>query len=259
MDDEVREEIKRALAEGVRFDGRKPLEFREITIEKGVIDTAEGSARVKIGNTEVLCGVKMEIGTPYPDTPDEGTISVNAEFLPIASPDFEAGPPGDAAVELARVVDRGLREAKVVDFKGLCIAPGEKCWIVNIDICTVNADGNLIDASGIAALAALQDTKLPKFDGEKLDYHQKTEERLPIKRHAIPITVVKFGQNLIVDPSAVEEKVLEARLTAAVTERGTISALQKGGDFPITIDEVSRMIDIAIEKASELRRKLEEA
>jgi exosome complex component RRP42 len=256
MNEDLKEQINKALSEDIRLDGRKPMEFREVVVEAGVIETAEGSARVRIGKTDLLCGVKMEIGTPYPDTPDEGTISVNAEFLPISSPDFEAGPPGEEAVELSRVVDRGIRESKAVDFKKLCITPGEKCWIVNIDICTLNADGNLIDTAGLAAITALMNTKLPEFDGQKVDYRKKTEQGLPIVRCPIPVTVVKFGEKFIVDPSLNEEKVLDARLTVAVTEKGTISAMQKGGESPITMDEVDRMLDIAIEKSAEIRKKI---
>src|SRR4030067_1125763 len=95
----------------MRIDKRGQDEFRPITIETGVIFKAEGSARVKIGKTEVLAGVKLAVGTPYADSQDEGVLMVGAEFSPIASPDFEKGPPAEDAVELARVVDRGIRES----------------------------------------------------------------------------------------------------------------------------------------------------
>ena len=55
-----------------------------------------------IGETVVITGVKMIPGTPYPDSPDEGTISVGAELMPMASPEFEVGPPREAAIELYR-------------------------------------------------------------------------------------------------------------------------------------------------------------
>ncbi|MEM3690453.1 MAG: RNA-binding protein, partial [Candidatus Micrarchaeia archaeon] len=92
-----------------------------------------------------------------------------------------------------------------------------------------------------------------------IDYHEKTEQKLPISREPIPVTVIKFGSSYIVDPSRIEEKTMDARLTAAVTEKGTICALQKGGDSPLTMEDVNRMIDIAVEKAAEIRKKLREA
>ena len=73
----------------------------------------------------------MELGVPYSDTPDEGSLMVGAEFLPMASSDFEMGPPGVDAIELARVVDRSIRESEAIDMKKLCIETGKKMWIVS--------------------------------------------------------------------------------------------------------------------------------
>jgi exosome complex component RRP42 len=108
------------LAEqGKRMDGRRFDEYRPISIETNVINKAEGSARVRIGNTQVLTGIKLDVGEPYPDSPDSGVLTTSAELVPLASPDFEAGPPGGAAIELARVVDRGVRESQVVQLDKL--------------------------------------------------------------------------------------------------------------------------------------------
>ena len=161
------ERIKKYLQEGKRFDGRKLEEFRDLTIETGVSKNAEGSARVKLGNTEVLVGVKLGVGTPYPDSPNKGNLMTTAELLPLSSPRFESGPPNINSIELARVTDRGIRESKCIDFKKLCIKEGEKVWILLIDICPINDDGNLRDAAALGAIAALKDLKFPKYDEEK--------------------------------------------------------------------------------------------
>ena len=79
------------LQKGTRIDGRKFDEFRQIDLKTGIIKTAEGSARIRVGETEIIAGVKINTGTPFPDTPDEGIMMVSAEFTPLASPDFEAG------------------------------------------------------------------------------------------------------------------------------------------------------------------------
>ena len=57
-------------------------DYREIKIEQGIIEKAEGSARVLLGKTEVLVGTKVETGEPFPDTPNEGVMTVNAELVP---------------------------------------------------------------------------------------------------------------------------------------------------------------------------------
>ena len=257
MDRELRNHIIGLLNANTRLDGRKLTEYRKpVEVEYGVVKTAEGSARVKIGETEVMVGVKLDVGEPYPDTPDEGTIIVGAELLPMSNPDFELGPPGIQAIELARVVDRGIRESKALDFKKLCIEKGGKIWMVVIDICPINDAGNLFDASSLAALAALKDTKYPSLDGEKVDYKKKTDKKLQLEKMPIAITVIKIGDKFIVDPDTEEEKAVDARLTVSSIEDGTLCAMQKGGDFPLTMEDVDKMLDIGIEKAKELRKCL---
>ena len=254
MYQELRTHIINLLNVDRRLDGRKLTEYRKpIEVEFGVIKTAEGSCRVKIGETEVLVGVKLEVGKPYPDNPDEGTIIVGAELLPMSNPEFEMGPPGIQAVELARVVDRGIRESKALNFKNLCVEKGEKVWIVLIDICTINDAGNLLDAASLAALAALKDARFPAYDGEKVNYKEKTDAKLPLEKMPIAVTVIKIGEKLIVDPDTEEEKVVDARLTVSSTQDGTLCALQKGGDFQLSSQDISNMLDIGIEKANELR------
>ena len=254
---ELRNHIIKLLNADTRLDGRKLTEYRKpIEVTYGVTGTAEGSASVKIGETEVIVGVKMEVGEPYPDTPNEGTIIVGAELLPLSNPEFELGPPGIQAIELARVVDRGIRESKAIDFKKLCIEPGKKIWMVIIDICPINDAGNLFDASSLAALAALKNTKFPKFDGEKVDYKEKTNKNLELEKKPIAVTVIKIGDKLIVDPDIEEEMAVDARLTVSSIEDGTLCALQKGGDFPLAAEDISKMLDIGIEKAKELRKHL---
>jgi len=252
----LRKHLSDSLKKGVRKGGRKIDEFREVIIERGITKTAEGSAMVKIGETKVIAGVSLSIEKPYSDSPEDGTLMVGAELLPLSSPEFESGPPDIKAIELARVVDRGIREAKAIDTKKLCIEVGEKIWLVAVDVCTINDDGNLLDAAGIAALAAIQDTVFPSYDGTTLDYKTKTKDKLPLTKLPLPVTVYKVNDTLIVDPTREEEHVYDARLTVTTTEDGTICALQKGGEKPLTTDEIASMIELGLKKGKELRKVL---
>lgn len=257
MDEDLKKHVVMLLESDKRLDGRKPLEYRKpVKVEYGFTKTAEGSAKVSIGDTEVMVGVKMELGEPYPDRPDAGTIIVGAELLPLSNPDFESGPPGIQAIEIARIVDRGIRESKTIDFKKLCVKEGEKVWLILIDIISLNDSGNLFDISALAAYAALQNVVFPKFDGEKVDYGEKTNKKLDLKNIPLSVTICKIGDKFIVDPTTEEEKVIDARLTVATIEDGTLCALQKGGESPLGVEEIMKMIDIGIEKGKELRGAL---
>jgi len=257
-----KETISALAKENKRLDQRSFTEFRSpIKIETNISWTAEGSSKVQIGQTVVMAGVKLSIEKPYNDTPDEGGIMINAELTPMSSPEYEPGPPGMKAIELARVTDRGIREAKAIDMKKLCIEPGEKAWFVTIDLISINDDGNLFDAAGLAVLAALKSAKFPVVDPETgaIDYKKKTDLPLPLTKEPLPITVYKLNGVLLVDPTSQEEHSYEARLTVASDSNGTISALQKGGDSPLTIEEIGIMVDLALEKAKFLREELNKA
>lgn len=258
---------------GKRVDGRKFDEFRDIKIETGLISKAEGSARVKIGNTQVVAGIKMDIGDPYPDSPDKGVMITAAELIPLASPDFESGPPRENAIELARVVDRGIRESEVIGLDKLCMEPGEKIWLVFIDIHIIDFDGNLFDAASLAALAALFNTTVPierlrptleklqeKFPSVKgyLEEHPK-DYQLPMNEPPISCTSVKFNDVVVLDPSLDEEEIAEARLTVATDKNGDIRAMQKGLDGSFTVEEIKKIINASLDNGREIRIKLDKS
>lgn len=244
------------LSKGVRFDGRGLEDYREIEVTYEASNSAEGSARIRFGGTDVIAGVKMSVEKPYPDTPDDGTLMVNVELLPMASPEFEPGPPGIDAIELARVTDRGIRESHAIDTHKLCVEAGEKVWSVIVDVCTINAEGGLFDVFSLGALAALKNARFPKLEEGVVDYGEKTDTPLPLLKEPLGITVYKIDKYLLVDPLPEEEEEMDARLTVTTTEKGEIVAMQKGGDAALTSDEVMAMVELAVKKAPELRAKL---
>ncbi|MDI6847466.1 MAG: exosome complex protein Rrp42 [Candidatus Bathyarchaeia archaeon] len=250
-------QIAQLIAKGKRLDGRGLTDYREIKVEQGVIERAEGSARVLLGMTEVMVGIKIEIGQPYPDTPNEGVLTVNAELVPLASPTFEPGPPDENSIELARVVDRGIRESKAIDLEKLCVEPGKKVFIVFVDVYVLNHDGNLIDASALAAIAALLNTKMFKYEIEEGEVKIKPGHTpLPIRKHPIAVTFAKINDKLVVDPWLEEEQIMDARLTMTTDDDGNICAIQKGGSGCFTQKQVLEAAKIAKEKAEEIRKKL---
>ena len=244
-----RDYIQSIVQQGKRLDGRALDQFRDVKLERGVIKTANGSARVQVGNTSVIVGVKLGKGEPFPDTPESGILMVNAERLPLASPTFEPGPPREEAIELARVVDRGIRESETIALDKLAITPGEEVWAVFIDIDVLDHDGNLIDVSALGAIAALLDVKPPEDEAWTLP-------EFPVNKKPIAVTVGKINGQLLVDPSLEEDQVLDARLTVITTEDGSICALQKGGSNYFLREEIERAYILAKEKGEELRKLL---
>jgi len=256
MDQTIKNHALQSLKKGIRYDGRTLSDYRNIEVKYGASETAEGSAQVKIGDTEVIAGVKMALEKPYPDTPNVGSLMIGVELLPLSSPEFESGPPSIQAIELARVIDRGIRESGAIDTKKLCVEPGEKVWLAAVDICIINDAGNLFDACALATIAALKNAKMPAIVDNAVDYTKKTDEDVPLTMTPISVTVLKIDGQYLVDPSHYEEKILDARLSVASTEEGDVCAMQKGGVQPLTDEDLDKMMTLAIEKAQLLRSKL---
>jgi exosome complex component RRP42 len=253
------ESLINMLKRGLRSDQRDLVSPRNITIEVGVIEKANGSALVKLGKTQVLVGIKVEPGKPFPDTPDEGVLQVNSELVPMASPVFEPGPPDENAIELARVIDRSLRDPKAIDLKSLVIRPGEKAWVLWIDVYVLDYDGNYFDASMLGVMAALMNTKLPEYEetesGELIVHRDKLTTPLKLNKRVVLVTTAKIGDYIVVDPNLDEELIADARLTLAFDEEGNVVGAQKSSIGGYTRSELSRAIEVS-RKASQIYFKL---
>jgi exosome complex component RRP42 len=248
------------LAKGRRLDGRALDEHRPLTIQTAFIQKANGSSMVSLGNTQVLAGVKVATGTPFPDTPDKGLLVVNAEVLPLSWAYAEAGPPSEDAIELARVVDRGVRESEMIDLSKLCIIAGKTVYTVFVDVNIMNVDGNLFDATSYAVVSALRTAKMPQY--EVVEDKVKALEGMvpvPVARTPVSITMARIGDSLIVDPTSEEEAAMDARITLTTDDDGNICAGQKGEPNTFTPAKILEAADTSIRIGKEIRNTIWEA
>ena len=248
-----------SISKGKRLDGRDLDEIRPIEIEFDIIKKANGSAKVKLGNTEVVAGVKVETGEPFEGLENKGALILSAEVLPTASPYSEPGPPDEETVELARVVDRGVRESQMVDLDKLVLIPGKTVYTIFVDCSIINTDGNLFDATSYAVVSALISSKLPIFeiqDGKVVDTGNKRDP--PITTMPISITAVRIGDAVILDPTSEEEACMDARITITTNSDGHFTAMQKGSTGAFTIEQIKKAAETARIKGEEVRTKLKE-
>ncbi len=262
MSNLTKETLRKMFAENKRFDGRGLLDMRDFKVEFGVSNKAEGSARVKLGKTEVIAGIKMDTGEPYPDSKDSGNLIVSGDLLPIASPRFESGPPKFNGIELPRLIDRMVRESGIIDLKELTIKEGEKVWNLYIDIYPINDDGALVDAASIACVAALMNAKIPGLneDGEA-DYAKRSNKGLPLRKETIPVTFTffKLGDSLILDPTREEEEACEGKLTFGISKwegKYMINSCQKGMEGTFNRKEIDNIVEALPKKYEKVMEKL---
>lgn len=257
MGEDILSDIKRdyilmKLKEKERVDGRNVDEYRNIDVETGIISKAEGSAQVKLGNTQVVVGVKMQIGEPFPDRPEKGVIITNAELVPLASPTFEPGPPDENSIELARVVDRGIRESDCIDLDSLYIEEN-KVWMVFVDIHAIDDDGNLMDAAAIAAIAALLTTTVPAESFEVGEDYP-----LPVRDLPVSVTSLVSNDTILADPSRDEISVGNHLITITSDQNDNVVSIQKSGSYPLSEEKFYELIETSLKKANEIRELLEE-
>ncbi|XP_047976654.1 exosome complex component RRP42-like isoform X1 [Salvia hispanica] len=190
--------IKGGIDQDLRTDGRKRLTHRPIFVETGIIPQASGSARVKLGATDVIASVKAELGKPNPSYPDKGKVSIYVDCSPTAEPSFEGRGGEELSTEFSSALERCLLGGKSgagttykhmmirsaiyvrcinsynnlwspefapgagIDLSSLCIVRGKVCWDLYIDGLVVSSDGNVLDALAAAIKAALSNTAIPK-------------------------------------------------------------------------------------------------
>lgn len=261
IDDLKKSQILELLEQGKRIDGRAFDEPRKLTVEIDAIPKANGSARVRLGDTEAVCGVKIQPDRPFPDMGDKGIFICTAELLPLSHPSVETGPPGPDVIELARVVDRGIRESHMVDVSQLVIEKDKSVVGVFADNVVVDYDGNLFDACSYAATAAVLKSKLPKWEmkDDVPTLVEGEESELPTTTIPVSVTMGKIGKHIIVDPNGDEWASMDSRITITTDSDGNIVALQKGGDDGFTVDEIVKCGELSIKAGAKIRETLKQA
>ncbi|KAG8783865.1 hypothetical protein FRC12_019280 [Ceratobasidium sp. 428] len=213
--------FERFIAEGYRPDGRKSDSWRDVSINVGSISTANGSALVRIGDSTIVCGVKAEIAEPDLERPDQGFIVPNLDLPAICSPKFRPGPPAEEAQMLSEKINDILVSTCAIDPTTLCIHPGKSAWVIYIDAVCINYDGNILDATMLAVIAALQNATIPvaTYDPEAERTTCSRTEIVPLALTHMPLTI-SFGvfnrTHLLSDPSSFEEPLLDATITVIV-------------------------------------------
>jgi len=254
-----KQQMWEAISKGKGLDGRNLDEIRPIEAEVNVIRKANGSSKVNLGNSEVVAGVKVETGRPFEGLENKGALILSAEILPTASPYIEPGPPDEETIELARVVDRGIRESEMIDLDKLVLVPGEIVYTIFVDCSIINADGNLFDATSYAVVSALISSKIPIFkvqDGKVIDSGDVQEP--PLTTIPISITAARVGDTVILDPTAEEEACMDARITITTNSNSDFTAVQKGSTGAFTLEQLKKTAEAARIKGIEVRSKIKE-
>lgn len=235
-------------SKGLRLDGRRVNQYRDIEVRRGVVATAEGSGIARIGDTVVIAGVKVEYGDLFEEA--KGNFVVNIDLSPIAHESFISGPPDERSIEISRVVDRGFRSGEVVALDRL--APeGKRGYTIYLDMYVLDYDGNIIDTAYLAGMVALLDMKIPKYNGEKLDRSSYLDGSF-IQNQVVSFTFAKIDDVIVIDPTHPEMELADSLVSIVADRDGHIVGIQKTGEGYFTREELREMIGIALKNRSEI-------
>ena len=215
-----------------RPDGRARDALRPVTIELGVSKFAEGSARITIGDTVVLCLATVEDRVPrHLEGKDQGWVTAEYAMLPRATPERSpresiVGRPGGRTFEIQRLVGRALRAA--VDLRRL----GPRT--VQVDCEVIQADGGTRTAAvtgGFVALAHALRTVAPS----------------PLVRNVAAVSAGVVSGEFLLDLAYAEDSIAEADVNFVATSDGELIEVQGTAEGrPFHRDEFDRVLALAL-------------
>lgn len=146
------------MQDDFRCDGRSRLDYRPIVLETGLVSNASGSARLRLANSDILVGIKVELDVPVPEKPDEGRLEFFVDWYVIcfyllseliylvmflsssanATPEFEGRGGEELANQIAKFMQRCYSSSDTLNLSDLCVLPKVQCWILYIDILVKN-------------------------------------------------------------------------------------------------------------------------
>ncbi|RWS09431.1 exosome complex component RRP42-like protein [Dinothrombium tinctorium] len=267
MDLILSESEKRFIVDGVkdncRVDGRECFDYRCIDVESDVISSCAGSGHIRLGNCEIMVGVKCEFSEPSLDESDVGKLEFFVDVSPNASPLFDRKK-DSISNNLIAALSHSITPC--IDLHSLCVEKGKYVWTVFIDILVLELGSrpNLLDACAIAVKAALYNTKIPKvtIDCETNEPTVSENEiiRIDVSRVPLFITVTRIGNQYVVDATQEEEASSISSVLFAITPDGEITHMKKvkyGSLCPEPLKDVFHKVkDLAIDMHRNLMNAL---
>ena len=221
----------------IRQDQRSTTELRPLEIVPNFISSAEGSALIRLGETQVICTASVDDGVPpFQKGSGSGWITSEYAMIPRATSartprESTRGRQSGRTMEIQRLIGRSLRA--VVDMQTL----GERTVWIDCDV--IRADGGTRTASVTGALVALG------LAMQKLQT-QRSLKRNPLKDYLAAISVGIVGEEMLLDLSYAEDSSAEVDMNVVMTGAGNLveaQATAEGRTF--TTEELIKLVDLA--------------
>lgn len=248
--------LKANLANNIRVDGRHAQDYRELNLAFG---PDYGCCLASLGNTKILAQISASIGEPRLTRPSEGIVEIRVDLSPMASPLFEFSWSSEEHVEIAQLLDKGIKEARCLDLESLCLISGEKVWHIHIDLTVINQEGNIIEAASVAAITALAHHRRPDVtieDGQVVihSFEDKNPLQFTILHRPFLTKFVFFdnGNITLCDPIEEEEKTCDGYLIIGANTYREITLTNISGKSMVSKEKILSQYSLALKRTNQI-------
>ena len=220
-----------------RADNRQLGQMRPVEIVTGYLMTAEGSALIKVGNTQVLCAASVEDGVPpFLRNSGKGWVTAEYSMLPRATAkrtprEVARGRASGRTHEIQRLIGRSMRA--VVDTSAL----GERTVVLDCDV--LQADGGTRTAAVTGAFVALTLAlrQLVQFRAVKT---------LPLRDYVAATSVGIVGGTAMLDLCYEEDSRADVDMNVVMTGAGKFVEVQATAEHtPFDDAQMAGLIELA--------------
>ncbi|KDQ17394.1 hypothetical protein BOTBODRAFT_30200 [Botryobasidium botryosum FD-172 SS1] len=241
----------------LRVDGRGMQEARTPEL---IFGDEMGWVECRFGKTRVIAQVSGTIVRPRADRPYEGLLNIHSEISPMASSVYDSGRPSEEEVVITRMLEKVLKKSDALDRESLCIVAGQQVWSIRLTLHFLSDEGNMLDCACLAGVAALKHFRRPEVEviGEEVIIHDPSERApMPLSMHHTPICVslafFEESAHPILDPTRLETQLASSILAISVTNTAspspTLCVLQLAGGMPLSTEELTSCIGMAVARA----------
>ncbi|KAJ7220064.1 ribosomal protein S5 domain 2-type protein [Mycena pura] len=238
-----------ALKQSLRLDGRLPLEMRVPTLTFGP----------ELGYYSRRSKQKWSNHRPSDRSRACSQYTRKYRLWPPASTKL-VGSPSEEEITITRMLDKVLRRSDAVDKESLCILAGQRVWHLRLTLHCLSDAGNMLDCACLAGIVALKHFRRPDIEvtGDEVTIHPPSERApIPLSMHHTPFcfTFAFFPDaetSPVLDPSQLEHRLSAGLMSIALNAQRELCVVQKLGGVPLGMDEILRLVDVAVRKAKEL-------
>ncbi len=213
------EKYEKLIVKGKRLDGRKLDEMRPVIIKAGVLERANGSAYVEIGDTKIVAGVfgPRELHPKRLLDEDKAVLNVSYAMLPFSTTERARPGPSRRSKEISKVAKNALEPSIFLEeFPSL---------IIRLQLDVISSDAGTRAAAITAGSVALADAGIP------------------MRGFVAACAAGKIDGKIVLDLSGPEDNFGEGDLPVAMlSSTEEITLLQFDGDM--TKDELKKALEL---------------